>query len=421
MTFSDIPGLTKAVRNRFAHVDACPFDGPRVFFENAGGALTLKSVIETSTDYAGYPDNHAGRDNPAGAALRAAIDTGKADARVLFNAPEGQIFMGESGTEVLFRLVRTAALGAPEGGTMLGSTLEHPASRSAMARWADVTGRPHLLAVHDNETGTVDVDAYLPHITPDLRVASIVQTSPVTGISVDVNAIITAIRNTAPDCVIIIDGIQHASHGRIDIQEYGADGYVVSPYKVFSRHGYGLGWASDRLTSFTKETVIGGAASNWEQGTRDAGAYATFSDVVAYFEWLGGHFSQLKDRRARILAAADAIHAQEQGLMSALMHGTGNQRGLADMPGVTVIGGIDNPGREGVISLTLDTMESGALVTFLNEHGVRTHIRNNDHYCGNILNPLGLQSCIRVSVSHYNTQAEVSQFLHGMNAAVAVA
>ena len=134
--------------------------------------------------------------------------------------------MGESGTEVLFRLVRTAALGAPEGGTMLGSTLEHPASRSAMARWADVTGRPHLLAVHDNETGTVDVDAYLPHITPDLRVASIVQTSPVTGISVDVNAIITAIRNTAPDCVIIIDGIQHASHGRIDIQEYGADGYV---------------------------------------------------------------------------------------------------------------------------------------------------------------------------------------------------
>ena len=36
--------LTTEIRNKFAHVDACPFSGPRVFFENAGGALTLKSA-----------------------------------------------------------------------------------------------------------------------------------------------------------------------------------------------------------------------------------------------------------------------------------------------------------------------------------------------------------------------------------------
>lgn len=419
MSFCDIPDLIQDVRNRFAHVDACPFEGPRVFFENAGGALTLNSVIKTSTDFAGYPDNHAGRDNPAGAALRAAIENGKADARLLFNAPDGQIFVGESGTEVLFRLIRTAALGAPDGGTMLGSTLEHPASRSAMARWAEVTKRPHLLAVHDDATGTVGLDAYLPHITPDLRVATIVQTSPVTGIAVDVVAVANAIRRVAPACLIIIDGIQHASHGSIDIASYNADGYAVSPYKLFSRHGYGIGWASDRLSAFTKETVIGGAPDNWEQGTRDAGSYATFSDVVAYFGWLGGHFTTSSDPRTRILAAADAIHTQEQGLIHAIMHGTGNQRGLADIAGVTVIGGVDNAGREGVISLTLDTMPSGALVSFLNSHGVRTHIRNNDHYCGNILGPLGLENCIRVSVSHYNTEAEVAQFLHAMNEAAA--
>ncbi|MDW3222050.1 MAG: aminotransferase class V-fold PLP-dependent enzyme [Paracoccaceae bacterium] len=417
MTLSTVPNLIEHVRNRFAHVEACPFEGPRVYFENAGGALTLNSVIETSAEFAGYPDNHAGRDNPAGIALRAAIERGKADARIWLNAADGQIFMGESGTEVLFRLVRTAALGAPHGGTMLGSTLEHPASRSAMARWADVTERPHLLALHDDATGTVSLDAYLPHITPDLRIATIVQTSPVTGISVDVPAITAAIRRVAPDCMIIIDGIQHASHGSIDIASYDADGYAVSPYKVFSRHGYGLGWASDRLSDFTKETVIGGAATNWEQGTRDAGSYATFSDVVAYFAWLGGHFTDSTDRRTQILAAADAIHAHEQVLTQAMMHGSGNQRGLADIDGVTVIGGLDNPDREGVISLTLDNMESAALVQFLNQHGVRTHIRNNDHYCGNILTPLGLDSCIRVSVSHYNTEGEVSQFLQAMNAA----
>ena len=102
-----------------------------------------------------------------------------------------------------------------------------------------------------------------------------------------------------------------------------------------------------------------------------------------------------------------------------MMHGVGNHRGLADIPGVSIIGGVNNPGREGVVSLTLDAMESGALVSLLNDHGVRTHIRNNDHYCGNILTPLGLQNCIRVSISHYNTVTEVGQFLEAMNLAAA--
>ena len=48
--------LTK-IRNQFAQIDTCPVQGKRVFFENAGGALTLKSVVECSQKYAAIPDN----------------------------------------------------------------------------------------------------------------------------------------------------------------------------------------------------------------------------------------------------------------------------------------------------------------------------------------------------------------------------
>lgn len=409
-----VPGLMEAVRNRFAHVDACPFEGPRVFFENAGGALTLKSVAETSGRYAAYPDNQ-GRDNAASRALMAAIDKGKADMRLFFNAPDGQVFVGESGTEVLFRLIRTAALGAASGGIMLSTTLEHPASRSAMARWAEVTGRPHVLVEHDNATGSVDAAAYLPHITPEVRVASIVHTSPVTGMAVDVAAIAREIRKLAPLCFIIVDGIQHASHGPVDIAGSGIDGYAISPYKVFSRHGYGVGWASDRLTACTKETVMGGSPTNWEMGTRDTGSYATFSDVVAYFVWLGAHFTQEEDRRARLEAAGKAIHAHEQALGHAMVEGTGNLRGLAHVPGLNIIGGAGNARREGVVSFTLEGRKSEEIVAFLNARGIRTHTRKADHYSGNVLAPLGLADCVRVSFSHYNTLAEVAHFLTALN------
>ena len=409
-----IPGLMEAVRARFAHVDNCPFEGPRVFFENAGGALTLKSVAETSGTYAAIPDNQ-GRDNSASKALMAVIEQGKADMRTFFNAPLGQVFTGESGTEVLFRLIRTAALGAAKGGIMLSTTLEHPASRSAMARWADVTGRPHVLVAHDDATGSVTPQAYANHITDDVAVATIIQTSPVTGMAVDVEEIAKAIRAKSPECFIIIDGIQHASHGHIDIASYGIDGYAISPYKMFSRHGYGVGWSSDRLTSCTKEVVLGGAATNWELGTRDTGSYATFSDVVSYFDWLGSQFVKDAGRRIRIEAAAKAIHAHELTLGQAMLHGTGNLKGLAELPGVTIIGGAGTPGREGVISLSVANKASEDVVSFLNARGIRTHTRKDDHYSGNVLKPLGLASCVRVSFSHYNTLQEVSQFLQAMN------
>lgn len=412
------PGLMEAVRARFAHVEACPFEGPRIFFENAGGALRLKSVIETSAAYAGYPDNQ-GRDNAASAALMAAIARGKADMALFFNARGGQVFVGESGTEVLFRLVRTAALGAQPGGMMLGSTLEHPASASAMSRWAEVTGRPLVSVAHDDASGTVDVAAYRAALTPETRVASIVHTSPVTGMAVDVQAIAAAIREVAPECFIIVDGIQHASHGAVDVDAIGADGYAISPYKMFSRHGYGVGWASDRLTDCPKEQIRNGPAANWEMGTRDTGAYAAFSDVVDYLEWLGGAFSDSADRRVRLEAAAHAIRAQEQDLTRAMMQGAGNLPGLADMPGVEIIGGTAIEGREGVVSLRCRSIGAADLVAHLRENGIRVHIRKNDHYCGNVLGPLGFDECVRVSMSHYNTEDEVRRFLSAMQQVVA--
>ncbi|MGP1358689.1 aminotransferase class V-fold PLP-dependent enzyme [Roseicyclus sp.] len=406
------PGLMDAIRGRFAHVDTCPFEGPRVFFENAGGALTLNSVVETSAKFAAIPDNQ-GRDNPAAHALVALIDKAKADMRVFFNAPKGQFFVGESGTELLFRLIRTAIVGTPEG-RVLGSTLEHPATRSAARHWAEVTGKPHILVTHDDATGCVGPEAYAPEVTPDTRVATILHTSPVTGMGVDVGAVAAEIRKVAPDCIIIVDGIQHAAHGRLDIESYDIDGYVVSPYKVFSRHGYGVAWVSERLHAIRHEHLIDAPGNPWEFGTRDTGAYVTFSDVVDYFDWLGGEVSDETDRRKRIVAAGEAIHDHEQRLTDAMIHGVGNIKGLKDMDGVTVLGGIDNPRREGLVSLTVEGMAAPDVVTKLRERGIRTHTRKADHYSGNILTPLGLEAAVRVSMCHYNTEAEVAQFLQAM-------
>ena len=205
--------------------------------------------------------------------------------------------------------------------------------------------------------------------------ATILHTSPVTGMGMDVGAISKAIRDVAPDCLIIVDGIQHAAHGQIDIAGYDVDGYVISPYKMFSRHGYGLAWISDRMTAMEHDSLVGGPEGNWELGTRDTGAYATLSDVTDYLEWLGAQVTDSADRRDRFKAAGAAIHAHEKSLTDAMIHGTGNLPGLASMPRVRIIGGTDNPAREGLVSLYVEGVPSADVVTMLNREGIRTHLR----------------------------------------------
>jgi len=407
------PALIAAIRDRFAHVERCPFQGRRIYLENGGGALTLKSVVETSAFYAAIPDNQ-GRDNPAAAALTATIEEARADLRLLMNADSGQFIMGETGTELLFRMIRTACLSAVEGSSIIGSSIEHPSSRSAAQHWAQVTGMNYVNVPHDNSTGLVTADDYAAHMTADVAVATILHASPVTGIGMDIPAIVRAIRAVAPACLIIVDGIQHAAHGQMDLQTYGVDGYAISPYKVFSRHGYGIAWISDRMTELAHEALTGGPVSNWELGTRDTGAFATITNVVEYFEWLGGEVSGETEPRQRIEAAGKAIHAYETHLTNTLINGTAELPGLRDMQGLSIISGADNPRREGTVSFAIAGAASSMVVERLKQQGIRTHTRKADHYSGNILSPLNLPDCIRVSMCHYNTTEEVMQTLRAI-------
>jgi cysteine desulfurase/selenocysteine lyase len=407
------PDLLDNIRSQFAQIDSCPVQGQRVFFENAGGALTLNSVVDCSKTYAAIPDNQ-GRDNPGSHELVRVINQAKADLRVFMNAPDGQFFVGESGTELIFRLVMNACLGTASDGIVLGSTVEHPATRSACHRWAAISGKTHKLIAHDDARGLVSAEDYAKAVTPDTRVATILHTSPVTGMGMDVAAISKAIRAVAPDCFIIVDGIQHAAHGLMDIAAYNIDGYVISPYKMFSRHGYGLAWISDRLTHLPHDSLVDGPAENWELGTRDTGSYATMLEVMNYLDWLGGQVAPDAKDRDRFVAAGKAIHDHEKTLTDAMIHGTGNLDGLAEMEKVHIIGGVDNPAREGLVSLYVDGMSSVDVVAKLNAQGIRTHLRKADHYSGNILNPLGLDGCVRVSMCHYNSTHEVAQFLAAM-------
>ena len=184
---------------------------------------------------------------------------------------------------------------------------------------------------------------------------------------------------------------------------------------MFSRHGYGVAWASDRLCALGKEQLADGPAQNWELGTRDAGSYATFSDVVDYLDWLGSNFTNSENTRERLEASSAAIKSHEQELVDLVLNGSENLVGLIKNKQIEIIGDLAATSREGVVSFYLKNNPSSLIVEKLRQRKIRVHIRKDDHYCGNILRPLNQKDCVRFSICHYNSKAEVVEFMKAIN------
>ncbi|MDG2113552.1 MAG: aminotransferase class V-fold PLP-dependent enzyme, partial [Actinomycetota bacterium] len=198
--------------------------------------------------------------------------------------------------------------------------------------------------------------------------------------------------------------------------------YVVSGYKMFSRHNYGVAWVSERMATIPHDQLDGSAADVWEMGTRDASAYAASSEVVRYLEWLGelAGADPGTTSRERIEAAAVAIRTQEHTLVDAMLHGTGGQPGLAQLDAVRLIGPVTSEHRSGMVSFEVAGYGAEEVVEALNADGVRTHARKRDAYSSGVLVPLGVDDCVRASVCHYNTLDEVERFLTTINHLAAV-
>ena len=104
------------------------------------------------------------------------------------------------------------------------------------------------------------------------------------------------------------------------------------------------------MSILSHNRLIRSYEDSWEMGTRDIASYSMFTAVVNYFDWFGGHFTTSTDRRTKIIVAGCAIHQHEKNLTNAMLYGAHGQNGLASMSEVEIIGGVDNPQRETLVS-----------------------------------------------------------------------
>ena len=408
-TFFDA-ALMERIRDRFAYVESDPYCGKRVYLENIGGSLTLKTVVDVVARLTALPDN-AGRVNPASREVDRLIGKGLQDVGLLLGARSGTVALGESTTSNAFKVLAPIVRSVP-GGNLVTTNLDHPSLLDATRIIADRFGKQWRVAELCPRTGTVKPDAVLEHVDADTVVLAMIHSSNVLGTTNDVAETIRRARKIKPDLYVLVDGVQHTPHGLVDVEELQCDAYLASSYKMFSKVGGSVVWLSDRASRLPHDKLLGKPETYWEQGTRETAMYAAWSEVIEYLCWLGGRFTESSDRRGQIVAAMEAITRHERALTWRLLHGDGSSRGLLEVPGVTVYGEVDDLAvKDPALAIGIEGMPSGEAVSYFAQKGIIVHNRISDAYSKHTLAALGIEDCVRVSLCHYNTAEEVDAFL----------
>ncbi len=404
------PDLLEQIRDRFCNVDADSF-GKRIFFENSGGALRLKSCLQAAVDVDSHPDC-PGRHQAQAAIQDKAVKKGYEDIRIIFNSQKGAIVTYLSASQVMFNIVGAIAENI-EGTNMVVSVLEHPSAFDSVEYYAKKTGRELRVLKSNPATGGIDVDEIAKNVDENTVLLSCMYASNITGAVMDIPAMVKVARKIKPDIYIVVDAVQYAPHSLINLSELEVDAVDIAPYKFFGMRGSGVGWVSDRCALLPHNRVLGYSEDTWELGSTAPHQFAGYTAIVDHVCWIGSQFNNSEDRRTLFEEGMHRIELQERALLHRMLEGNGELPGLRHIDKVKVQ--CDNPDltqRDFILPITFDNLDVTTATQEYVKRGIYVFERKSpSHYSKRIVESFGLDGVIRVSPIHCNSPEEIDAFL----------
>lgn len=404
--------LTCDIKDRFHHIDRDMHGRERLFFDNAGGSFRLKSAVERFALIDALPDCPE-RIHELSLFLQKVQADGSADFRTILNAQGGSVYASLTASGGMFDMVRAVAENVP-GTNMVTTSLEHPSSFDAMSLYAGRLGKELRVARSNPVTGGVDVAEIVGLIDQETALLSVIYASNISGAKLDIQAIVERARAIKPDLYIIVDAVQHAPHGLIDLQQTPVDGINIAPYKFFGCRGSGMSWLSDRAALLPHHKLAGKKRDFWDLGSSAPWQFAVVTEIVNYVCWIGGQFTTSKDRRELFVSGIERIEWHERALLARLLNGSDGCSGLRHLDGVKVfLDYEDLTKRDLIIAIGIDNLEHSQAVREYERRGVVVYERvSTSLYSKRMLESLGLDGAIRVSPLHCNSAADIDRFLH---------
>lgn len=403
--------LQAEIKDRFHFVDVDPSGQPRLFFENAGGSLRLKAATEAFLSVDAIPDNPE-RLHAVSQRLAEIQRKGTDDVRCLLNASGGTVYASLTASGAMFDMVRAVAQNAAPG-NVVTTVLEHPSAYDAVASYAHQVGREVRVARSNAETGGVDANEIIRLVDGQTTLLCIIYASNISGAKLDLERVVKAARSINPEIFVVVDAVQHAPHGLIDVVSIPVDGINFAPYKFFGCRGSGFSWLSQRLAELPHDRLAAKPNTFWDVGTAAPWQYAVVTAIVDYLCWIGAKYSKATVRRQLMAEGIERIERHERGLLDHLLNGSEARPGLRHVPGISVL--LDHKDlsrRDLILSIAFEHLEPAAAVKAYEARGVIVYERvASSLYSKRMLDSFGLAGAVRVSPLHCHSLTDIDRFL----------
>ncbi len=405
--------LIREIKDKFFYVDSDPISGKRLFFDNAGGAFRLKKAVETQSELEAFPDCPE-RDHEMSHYLQRKMKQGQDDIKLMLNAKNGgSILTSLTASQVMFQIIGTIAENVT-GTNMVTTVLEHPSAFDAVDYYARKTGRELRVAMSNKDNGKVEVEDVIKLIDDDTVLLSLMHASNLSGAVFDVEEIIKKARSKKPGLFVVVDAVQHAPHGIIDLEKTPVDGINFGPYKFFGCRGSGIGYVSDRVSAFSHHKIIAKGDEVWALGTPTPSQFAVITQIVDYICWIGEKFSDSKDRRALYVEGINRIKLQERALLNRLLEGTEEIQGLRKQKNVKVYAdNKDLTSRDLIVGIAFENMDCASAAKEYEKRKVILAPRlANSIYSKRMLDSFSIEDgVLRVSPLHCHSVKDIDEFL----------
>ena len=280
------------------------------------------------------------------------------------------------------------------------STLEHHAN---IVPWQMLCERKgsKLKIIPVNDNGEILLDEYYKLLNRKTKIVAVTQVSNALGVKVPVKEIVEAAHSA--NIPVLIDGAQGIQHAGTDVKKEDFDFYVFSGHKIYGPAGIGVlygkeKWLSeippyqgggDMVENVTFEkTTYGSLPFKFEAGTTNFPSAIALGTAIDYVTLTGREY----------------ITELENDLLS---YATNR---LSAIEGLKIYG--NSPDKISTISFLLDGIHMYDTGMVLDKLGIA--VRTGTHCAQPVMERMGINGTVRVSMCFYNTREEVDALGEGI-------
>ena len=394
---SEFPLLTREVNGH-----------PLVYLDNAATTQKPRAVVEAvEAVYTHYNANiHRGVHTLSQEATQAYEEARTAAAQHI-GAPERESVIFTSGATAGLNLLANLLTDRylHEGDTVLVSEMEH---HSDLVPWQLNAPRKgaKVVKIPITDDGALDLEQLQALLLRErVKIVAVAHVSNVLG---RVNPVAEIARmGHAHGALVVVDGAQGVKHGRVDVQELGADFYAFSGHKIYGPTGVGVLWGRRELLEALPPWMGGGemvGTVSFEGTTYADLPFRLEAGTPPYIQAIGlGRALQFYHECNPL-----AVSEHENRLMRR------GYEGISQINGLRVLG--YSPDNAGILSVTHPKIHHYDLGVLLDRMGIA--VRTGTHCAEPLMARFGITGTLRASFALYNTEAEVDSLVAGLERAV---